>query len=53
MSMRHLQISKSITTRESESLEKYLREINKLELISPEEEVQIAALIKKSIGPDG
>lgn len=45
--MRHLQISKAITTRESESLDKYLLEINKLELISPEEEVQLAVLIKK------
>lgn len=45
--MRHLQISKSITSRESESLGKYLKEINKLELISPEEEVQLAVLIKK------
>jgi RNA polymerase primary sigma factor len=47
MSMRQLKISKSITNRESESLEKYLQEIGKVELIGPEEEVKLAALIKK------
>jgi RNA polymerase primary sigma factor len=44
--MRQLKISKSITNRESQSLEKYLQEIGKVELISPEEEVQLAILIK-------
>ncbi|MEP7164574.1 MAG: RNA polymerase sigma factor RpoD/SigA, partial [Ferruginibacter sp.] len=33
--------------RESQSLEKYLQEIGKVELISPEEEVKLAVLIKK------
>lgn len=47
MSMRQLKISKSITNRESQSLEKYLQEIGKVELISPEEEVQLAVLIKQ------
>ena len=47
MSMRQLKISKSITNRESQSLEKYLQEIGKVELISPEEEVQLAIRIKK------
>ena len=47
MSMRQLKISKSITNRESQSLEKYLQEIGKVELISPEEEVKLAVLIKK------
>ncbi len=47
MSMRQLKISKSITNRESESLEKYLQEIGKVELISPDEEVRLAILIKK------
>lgn len=47
MSMRQLKISHSITNRESESLDKYLREINSLELISPEQEVQLSVLIKK------
>jgi len=45
--MRQLKISKSITNRESESLEKYLQEIGKVELISPDEEVRLAVLIKK------
>lgn len=47
MSMRQLKITKSITNRESQSLEKYLQEIGKVELISPEEEVNLAVLIKK------
>lgn len=45
--MRQLKISKSITNRESQSLEKYLQEIGKVELISPEEEVKLATLIKQ------
>jgi len=47
MSMRQLKITKSITNRESQSLEKYLQEIGKVELISPEEEVKLAILIRK------
>ena len=47
MSMRQLKISKSITNRESESLEKYLQEIGKVELVGPEEEVRLAMLIRK------
>ncbi len=47
MSMRQLKITKSITNRESQSLEKYLQEIGKLQLLSPEEEVKLAILIKK------
>ncbi|MCU0380766.1 MAG: RNA polymerase sigma factor RpoD/SigA [Chitinophagaceae bacterium] len=47
MSMRQLKISKSITNRESQSLEKYLQEIGKVEMISAEEEVQLAARIKQ------
>lgn len=46
MSMRQLKISKSITNRESQSLEKYLQEISKVDLISPEEEVQLALKIR-------
>jgi len=46
MSMRQLKISKSITNRESQSLEKYLQEISKVDLISPEEEVQLAMKIR-------
>ncbi|RYY61055.1 MAG: RNA polymerase sigma factor RpoD/SigA [Chitinophagaceae bacterium] len=45
--MRQLKITKSITNRESQSLEKYLQEIGKVELISPEEEVRLAALIRQ------
>ena len=51
MSMRQLKITKSITNRESQSLEKYLQEIGKVELISPEEEVRLAILIKKGDQP--
>jgi len=47
MAMRQLKITKSITNRESQSLEKYLQEIGKVELISPEEEVNLAERIKK------
>ncbi len=47
MSMRQLKITKSITNRESQSLEKYLQEIGKVELISSEEEVKLATLIKQ------
>ena len=47
MSMRQLKITKSIMNRESQSLEKYLQEIGKVELISPEEEVRLATLIKQ------
>lgn len=47
MSMRQLKITKSITNRESQSLEKYLQEIGKVELIAPEEEVALALKIKK------
>lgn len=46
MSLRQLKISKSITNRESESLEKYLQEIGRVEMITPEEEVRLAKLIK-------
>src|SRR5882672_403814 len=45
--MRQLKITKSITTRESPSLEKYLQEISKVELLSTDEEVRLAKLIKK------
>ena len=45
--MRQLKISKTITNRESESLEKYLQEIAKLPLISAEEEARLFEWIKK------
>lgn len=47
MSMRQLKITKSITNRESQSLEKYLQEIGKVQLITPEEEVLLAIKIKQ------
>ncbi len=49
--MRQLKITKSITNRESQSLEKYLQEIGKVELITPEEEVRLARLIKQGCQP--
>jgi RNA polymerase primary sigma factor len=45
--MRQLKISKSITTRESQSLEKYLQEISKLKLISADDEAALARRIRK------
>ena len=45
--MRQLKIKKSITNRESASLDKYLQEIGKEELITVEEEVELAQRIRK------
>ena len=45
--MRQLKITKSITNRESASLDKYLQEIGKENLITVEEEVELAQRIKK------
>lgn len=45
--MKQLKITKSITNRESASLDKYLQEIGKEELITVEEEVELAQRIKK------
>ena len=50
--MRQLKITKSITNRESASLDKYLQEIGREELITVEEEVELAAKIRKG-GPEG
>ena len=44
--MRQLKISKSITNRESQSIEKYLQEIGKEDLLTPEEEVHLARRIR-------
>ena len=45
--MRQLKITKSITNRESASLDKYLQEIGREDLISVEEEVELAGRIRK------
>lgn len=45
--MRQLKITKSITNRESQSLEKYLQEIGKVDLLMPEDEVELAKRIKQ------
>ncbi len=45
--MRQLKITKSITNRESQSLEKYLQEIGKVDLLIPEQEVELAQRIKQ------
>ena len=45
--MRQLKITKSITNRDGESLDKYLQEISKEELLTVEEEVELAARVKK------
>lgn len=45
--MRQLTISKQVTNRESQSLDKYLQEIGKLDLISAETEVELARKIKE------
>jgi RNA polymerase primary sigma factor len=44
--MRQLTISKQVTNRESQSLDKYLQEIGKLDLISAETEVELARRIR-------
>jgi RNA polymerase primary sigma factor len=45
--MRQLKITKSITNREGESLDKYLQEISKEGLLTMEEEVELAARVRK------
>jgi RNA polymerase primary sigma factor len=45
--MRQIKITQSITARESNSFEKYLQEISKVDLLTADEEVQLAGLIHK------
>jgi RNA polymerase primary sigma factor len=49
--MRQLKITKQVTNRDTPSLDKYLQEIGKVELITPEEEVVLARKIRN--GDDG
>ena len=45
--MRQLKITKQVTNRQDKSLDKYLQDISKIPLITAEEEVELAQLIKK------
>ena len=45
--MRQLKISKQVTNRDTPSLDRYLQEIGKVDLITPEEEVNLARQIKE------
>lgn len=47
MAMRQLKIAKQVTNRETKSLDKYLTDIGRLDLITPEEEVELARRIKE------
>ena len=44
--MRQLKITKQVTNRETASLDKYLQEIGKVDLITAEEEVELAQRVK-------
>ena len=49
--MRQLKISKSITNRSSEALDKYLAEISREPMVSIDEEIELAQAIRKG-GPE-
>src|SRR5438067_1617867 len=44
--MRQLKVTKSITNRSSASLDKYLSEISKIPMITPDEEIELTQAIK-------
>ena len=46
LSMRQLKITKQVTNRETASLDKYLQEIGRVELITAQEEVELARKIR-------
>ncbi|NTV46957.1 MAG: sigma-70 family RNA polymerase sigma factor, partial [Chlorobiales bacterium] len=48
--MRQLKISKQITNRESQSLDRYLQEIGKFDLLTAQEEIELTRKIKKGDG---
>ncbi|MCI5057948.1 MAG: RNA polymerase sigma factor RpoD/SigA [Flavobacteriales bacterium] len=45
--MRQLKITKQLTNRDSKSIDKYLSDVSKEEMVTPEEEVQLAVKIKQ------
>lgn len=47
MPMKHLKITSKITTRDSYSIDRYLSEISKLPLLSDNEEIELAQMVKK------
>ena len=47
--MRQLKITKSITSRDSQSLDKYLQEIGREQLLTVEEEVELSQRIRKKL----
>lgn len=49
--MRQLKIQKSITNRNSEALDKYLVEIGRAPMISIDEEIELAQIIRKEVEP--
>ena len=51
--MRQLKITKQITGRESYSIEKYLQEIGKIHVLSPEEEADLAKKSEVETGRQG